>query len=74
MSEEKKKKPSFEERLNELQGIVAKIEGQTIPLEESLKLFERGQALIKSLESDLEEAEKKIGKYQIADAKEESQD
>ena len=59
MSEEKK---SFEERLSRLDQIVAKVEGETLPLDEAMKLFEEGKKLIDSLQSELKEAEEKIAK------------
>jgi exodeoxyribonuclease VII small subunit len=37
--------PSFEEALRELETIVRKLEGGELSLDESLALFERGQAL-----------------------------
>ena len=59
MSEEKK---SFEERLSRLDQIVAKVEGETLPLDEAMKLFEEGKKLIDSLQVELKEAEEKIAK------------
>ena len=59
MSEEKK---SFEERLSRLDQIVAKVEGETLPLDEAMKLFEEGKKLIDSLQGELKEAEEKIAK------------
>jgi exodeoxyribonuclease VII small subunit len=56
-----KKEMSFEEKLNRLNAIVEKVENETLPIEESLKLYEEGNALIKELEATLKEAEKKIG-------------
>jgi exodeoxyribonuclease VII small subunit len=38
-----------------------KVENETLPIEESLKLYEEGNALIKELEATLKDAEKKIG-------------
>lgn len=60
MSEEKAL--SFEQRLKRLEEIVAKIEGETLPLEESMKLYEEGKKLISSLQSELKEAEEKVEK------------
>ena len=57
MSEEKK---SFEQRLARLNEIVAKIEGETLPLEEAMACFEEGRALIDGLQKELKEAEEKI--------------
>jgi exodeoxyribonuclease VII small subunit len=58
-----KEKESFENKLNRLDEIVSKVENETLPLEESIKLFEEGNALIKELKGTLDEAEKKIGSY-----------
>ena len=59
MSEEKL---SFEERLKALNDIVAKIESETLPLEEAMKCFEQGKKLVDSLQKDLKEAEEKVKK------------
>ena len=58
-----KKEMSFEEKLARLNQIVEKVENETLPIEESLKLYEEGNALIKELEATLKDAEKKMGKY-----------
>jgi exodeoxyribonuclease VII small subunit len=63
MAEEKKEK-SFEEKLDRLNAIVEKVESETLPLEESIALYEEGSALIKDLEKTLKDAQDKIGKYQ----------
>lgn len=57
MSEEKK---SFEQRLARLNEIVAKIEGETLPLEEAMAAFQEGKALIDSLQAELKAAEEKV--------------
>lgn len=54
------KKMSFEEKMNRLDKIVGKVENSVLPLEESLKLYQEGTALIKELQSALDDAEKKI--------------
>ena len=54
------KKLDFEKSLTRLDEIVSKIETETLPLEESLKLYEEGRKLIASLEDALKEAEQKI--------------
>ncbi len=51
---------NFEQSLKRLDEIVNKIENETLPLEECLKLYEEGKKLIASLESALKEAEKKV--------------
>lgn len=71
MAEEKKEK-SFEEKLERLNAIVEKVEGETLPLEESIALYEEGSALIKDLEKTLKEAQDKIGKYQKIPASKDS--
>lgn len=53
-------KVSFEERLKRLNEIVSKIEGEVLPLEETMALYEEGQKLIKELSSELNEAEEKV--------------
>lgn len=61
MAEEK---IEFEKSLKRLEEIVAKVEGETLPLEESLKLYEEGKKLITSLEKTLKEAERKVEELQ----------
>ena len=56
------KKIDFEKSLKRLDEIVSKIENETLPLEECLKLYEEGKELISDLEGALKEAEKKIEK------------
>lgn len=58
-----KKEKTFEEKMERLNEIVETIEGQTLPLEKSIALYQEGLALIKSLETELKDAEKKIGQY-----------
>lgn len=59
MSEETK---TFEARLARLNELVAKIEGENLPLDEAMKAFEEGRKLIASLEKELKEAEEKVAK------------
>jgi exodeoxyribonuclease VII small subunit len=51
---------SYEEALAELEEIVSQLEGEQNPLEESIKLFERGQALASRCGVLLEAAELKV--------------
>lgn len=51
---------TYEEALAELESIVTVLEGEQNPLEESIKLFERGQALIQRCGEMLEAAELKV--------------
>ena len=62
------KTKTFEERLARLNEIVAKVEGETLPLEEAMALYEEGKKLIGSLENELKEAEEKVKKLREAEA------
>lgn len=54
------KKISYEEAAKELQEIISKIENENIALDEALKLFERGQELIKICYTSLDSAKGKL--------------
>lgn len=51
---------SYEEALAELEKIVATLEAEQNPLEETMRLFERGQALVARCSALLEAAEMKV--------------
>ena len=51
---------SFEDALKRLEETVKALESGTVPLEESLKLFEEGVALVKLCNGKLDEAEQKV--------------
>jgi exodeoxyribonuclease VII small subunit len=53
-------KLSFEEAYAELETIVAALEAGDLPLDESMKLFERGQTLVKHCAELLDRADLKI--------------
>jgi len=53
---------SYEGAFQELDAIVIQLEGGELPLEESLKLFERGQKLASRCNELLEKAELKLRK------------
>ena len=55
-----KKKLSFEEKLMRLEEIVAASEQGKLPLEETLRLHEEGEKLIKELRGELAAAERKL--------------
>lgn len=55
-----KKKPVFEESLNELEKLVGRLESEEIPLAEAIAAFEKGQSLIKVCEGQLQEAEQVV--------------
>jgi exodeoxyribonuclease VII small subunit len=55
-------KMTYEEAFQELESIVAALESGERPLDESMMLFERGQAIIKRCTELLEKAELKVRK------------
>lgn len=58
----KKERPSFEEALQRLEEIVSELEDESIPLEQSIELYEEGIELSKLCTKTLEEAELRIQK------------
>ena len=50
----------FEDELKDLEDIVAKIDSGELALEESITAFERGVALVRSLNQKLDEVERKV--------------
>ena len=51
---------SFEQAMRELEQVVGQLERGDVPLEDSIKLYERGAALKKRCEEKLKEAEEKV--------------
>lgn len=51
---------NFEQALNRLEEIVRQMEQGSVPLSESLKLFEEGTALAARCGKELDEAEQKV--------------
>ena len=60
MSRLKQQTPDFEAALAELEAIVQRLEQGDLPLEESLRQFERGVVLTRSCQKALQQAEEKI--------------
>jgi len=58
----------FEKAFHDLEQIVRRLEGEELPLDESLRLFEEGIRLSRFCNQRLEEVEKKI-ELILADAK-----
>lgn len=54
------KAKSFEESIEELEAIVAKLEKGDCPLDEAVELFEKGVKLSKECHKTLDNAEQKI--------------
>ena len=59
-------KLSFEQAMNELEDVVAKLENGQVPLEDSIKLYEMGNDLKKYCEQKLKEAEEKVSQITIS--------
>ena len=59
-----KKELDFEQSVSRLDEIVRLLEPGDVPLEQSLKLFEEGTALVRSCGTMLDQAEQKIIKLQ----------
>ena len=60
MTRQKSATPDFEAALAELEQIVERLEQGDLPLEESLRQFERGVELTRSCQKSLRQAEQKI--------------
>ena len=54
------KNPTFEENMTRLEQIVRAMERGDVPLQESLKLFQEGTALVESCGKLLDEAELQV--------------
>lgn len=52
--------PDFESALKELENLVERMEEGDLPLEQSLKYFERGIALTRTCQAALKDAEQKV--------------
>lgn len=63
-------KKTFEERLQELETIVSKLESGEVPLEEAIAEFQKGMILSKDLQKKLQNAEKTLVKVMQADGSE----
>lgn len=51
---------TFRQAMNELSGIVSNLESNSLELEESLKQYERGIALLRYLRESLAKAQQKV--------------
>ncbi|HUG61747.1 MAG TPA: exodeoxyribonuclease VII small subunit [Methylomirabilota bacterium] len=56
---------TFEQALKELEGIVARLEQGSVPLEESISIYERGDALRGHCDRLLKAAEAKVEKIRL---------
>jgi exodeoxyribonuclease VII small subunit len=60
---------SFETALKQLEEIVTKLERGDVPLEESIAIYERGEALKKRCEALLNQAEERVERIRTAGGK-----
>ena len=60
---------SFENALKALEEIVTKLERGDVPLEESIAIYERGEALKRRCEALLAHAEERVEKIRAAEGK-----
>lgn len=60
MSETEQKTERFEDQLENLEKIVARLEDESVGLEEALDLFENGMDLARSCRARLEEVEQRV--------------
>jgi len=60
---------SFEVALKQLEEIVSKLERGDVPLEESIAIYERGEALKQRCEALLREAEERVEKIRTVAGK-----
>jgi exodeoxyribonuclease VII small subunit len=60
MTKKDKTAPDFEAALDELEKLVARMEEGELPLEETLKQFERGIELTRQCQQALADAEQKV--------------
>jgi exodeoxyribonuclease VII small subunit len=56
---------SFEQAVSELENIVARLERGDVPLDQSIEIYERGEALKKHCETLLNAAEARIEKIRV---------
>jgi exodeoxyribonuclease VII small subunit len=59
---------SFEKALKELEGIVGRLERGDVELEESINIYERGEALKEHCDRLLKQAEAKVEKLTFTEA------
>ena len=60
---------SFEAALKQLEEIVTKLERGDVPLEESIAIYERGEALKKRCEALLAQAEERVEKIRAKEGR-----
>lgn len=56
----KNQEPNFEQNLKRIDEIVKELEKGTLPLQQTLQLFEEASTLIQAVQTELKDAEKRI--------------
>lgn len=59
------KRLPFERAMEELESIIKRLEGGQVPLEESVQIYERGEALKRRCEELLRQAEARVEKITL---------
>lgn len=62
---------SFEERLRQVQELTAKIESGALPLEDSMKEYERGMKILLDLDGELKDMTRRLTELRGAEQTEE---
>lgn len=55
-----KKKLTFEQQLASVETLIAQMEGGALPLEESMKRYEEGVAMLTAMEKELQQATQRL--------------
>ena len=55
-----KKKLTFEQQLEAVESLIAQMENGSLPLEESMKQYEEGMAMLASMEKELQAAAQRL--------------
>ena len=58
---------SFEDAMAELERLVGQLEGSQVALEDSIRLYERGEELKKHCEAKLKSAEEKVAQITLGE-------
>lgn len=66
MADKEVSEMSFEEAMSELEQVVSRLESASVPLDASITLYERGDALKKHCEAKLAAAEEKVAKITLS--------
>ena len=65
MADKEEKKPlSFEEKLQQVQEMTARIESGTLPLEDSVKEFEKGMKILAELDAEMNDMKRRLAVLQ----------